>query len=72
MLKLLCNKRNAYTERPTPPLVEEEAPFLNNTCVGENKNLDHRSRRDLKPGMAVLQRTSSKVADRREGFAQEI
>jgi hypothetical protein len=24
-----CNKRSAYTERPTPPLVEEEAPFLN-------------------------------------------
>jgi hypothetical protein len=24
-----CNKRTAYTERPTFPLVEEEAPFLN-------------------------------------------
>jgi hypothetical protein len=22
------NKRNASTERPTPPLIEEEAPFL--------------------------------------------
>jgi hypothetical protein len=29
MLELRCNKRSAYTERLTPPLVEKGAPFLN-------------------------------------------
>jgi hypothetical protein len=66
MLKLRCDKRNTYIERPAPPLVEEEAPFLNSICLEENKILGHRSRRDPKPGMAVLKRASSKVADRRE------
>jgi hypothetical protein len=29
VLKLRCNKSSASTEGPTPPLVEEEASFLN-------------------------------------------
>jgi hypothetical protein len=28
VLKLRRNKRSAYTEKPTPPLFEEEAPLL--------------------------------------------
>jgi hypothetical protein len=29
VLNLRCYKHSAYTQRPTPPLVEEEAPLLN-------------------------------------------
>jgi hypothetical protein len=36
VLKLLCNERSAYTERPTPPLVKEEAPLLN-TCMSRRE-----------------------------------
>jgi hypothetical protein len=37
--KLRGNKRSAYTERPTPPLVEKEAAFLNTyMCKREQKS----------------------------------
>jgi hypothetical protein len=36
-LKIRCNKRSASTERPTPPLVGEEAPFLKHVFVYERK-----------------------------------
>jgi hypothetical protein len=29
VLKLRCKKRSAYTESPTPPLIVEEAKFVN-------------------------------------------
>jgi hypothetical protein len=51
-------KRTAYTESPTIPLVEEKAPFLN-TCMSSIKNLGNRSRRRVKPGMTVLARPAA-------------
>jgi hypothetical protein len=39
MLKLRANKRSASTEKPTPSLVEEEAPFLKQLYVKEKKKL---------------------------------
>jgi hypothetical protein len=37
--------------------------FYTCTCQGDNKNVGHGSRRDLKPGMTVLARTSSNLTD---------
>jgi hypothetical protein len=37
VLKLRCNKRSASTERPTPPLVEEDAPFLKKSTYEAEK-----------------------------------
>jgi hypothetical protein len=34
VLKLRCNKHSAYTERPTPPLVEEETLLLSTYMSG--------------------------------------
>jgi hypothetical protein len=39
VLKLRCNKRNAYTERPTPPSPKRRPHFEARTRLGENKNL---------------------------------
>jgi hypothetical protein len=39
VLKLWCKKCSASTERPTPPLVEEEAPFVEHIHVWERKNI---------------------------------
>jgi hypothetical protein len=61
--KLRCNKRSAYAKRPTPPLVEEEATFLNTYMSRREKNLGQKSRRDLKPRMTVLARASSTLTD---------
>jgi hypothetical protein len=38
LLKLRCNKRSAYTERPTPPLIEEEAQLLNTYMSRREQN----------------------------------
>jgi hypothetical protein len=64
LLKLRCNKRSAYTERPTLPLVEEEASFINTYMTRrEQKSCSWISRR-LKPGMTVLARAGSNLTDR--------
>jgi hypothetical protein len=65
VLKLRCNKHSASTVRPTPPLVEEEAPFLKKTTYmsRRKKYLGQKSRRDLKTRMAVLARASSNLTD---------
>jgi hypothetical protein len=34
-----CNKCGVHSERPTPPLVEEEAPFQNMSGLGTNRNM---------------------------------
>jgi hypothetical protein len=39
VLKLRCNKHSVSTERPTPPLVEEEAPFLNTYMSRREKEI---------------------------------
>jgi hypothetical protein len=39
VLKQRCNKRSAYTERPTPPLVEGKAPLLKHVHVKERTNI---------------------------------
>jgi hypothetical protein len=36
VLKLRCNKRSAYTERPTPPSPKRRPHFETRTCLGEN------------------------------------
>jgi hypothetical protein len=37
---LRCNKRRACTERPTPPLVDQEAPTsTTRTRIGEKKKI---------------------------------
>jgi hypothetical protein len=54
MLKLHSNKCSAATERPTPPLVEEEAPFSNMYMSKRKNNLGQKSWRDLKPRMTAL------------------
>jgi hypothetical protein len=64
VLKLWCNKRSIFTERPTPPFVEEEAPFPKHVHTLERKYLGQKSRQDLKPRMTVLTRPSSNVTDR--------
>jgi hypothetical protein len=38
VLKLRCNNRSAYIERPMPLLVEEEAPFLNSYMSRREQN----------------------------------
>jgi hypothetical protein len=43
--KLRYNKRSAYTETPTPPSSKRRPHFETRTCLGENKNLGHGSRR---------------------------
>jgi hypothetical protein len=44
VLKLRCNKRSAYIERPTPPSSKRRPHFETRTCLGENKYLGHGSR----------------------------
>jgi hypothetical protein len=39
MLKLRCNKRSAYTEKPTPPSSKRRHHFETRTCLGQNNNL---------------------------------
>jgi hypothetical protein len=39
VLKLLYNKRSAYTERPAPSFVEERASILGHADIEERKNL---------------------------------
>jgi hypothetical protein len=64
VLKLRRNRRSAYTERPTPHLVEEE-PTLLNTYMSrrEQKSWSWISRR-LKPIITVLTRASSNLTER--------
>jgi hypothetical protein len=63
MLKLWCNKRSAYVERPTTPLVEVEASLLNIYISRREQNFGHTSRRDLKPKMTVLERARSSLTN---------
>jgi hypothetical protein len=42
VLKLRCNKRSASTERPTLPLVEDEATILKHVHAFERKNFVQR------------------------------
>jgi hypothetical protein len=46
VLQLRCNNHNSYTEKPTPPSSKGWPNFETRTCVGENINLGHGSRRD--------------------------
>jgi hypothetical protein len=46
VLKLRCNKRSAYIERPTPPTSKRRPPFETRTCLGETNNLGPGSRGD--------------------------
>jgi hypothetical protein len=60
--KLRCNKCSAYTEILAPTLIAEEAPRLKtSTCLVGNRNLGHRSRRDLKQKIALLARTRTRI-----------
>jgi hypothetical protein len=43
VLKLRCNKRSAYTERPAPPSSKRRPNFQTHACLRENKNLCHGS-----------------------------
>jgi hypothetical protein len=64
VLKLRCNELRAYTQRPTIPFVEEEAPVLNAYMYKrKQKSWSHISTR-LKPKMTVLARVSSNLTDR--------
>jgi hypothetical protein len=49
-------------DRPLPS--SKMRPQLRSTCFGKNKILTYRSRRDMKPRMPVLARTSNNVTDR--------
>jgi hypothetical protein len=62
VLKLRCNKRSAYTERPTPPLVG--GPISEHVHVQERTIPCSWISRKLNPGMTVLAETSSDLTDR--------
>jgi hypothetical protein len=64
VLKLQCNKRSAYIERPTPLSSKRRPHFETRACLGENKNLGHGSRGDWKPRMAKV---SNNFTDRPAG-----
>jgi hypothetical protein len=63
--KLQCNRRGAYTEIPTSPVVEEETPFLSHiNGLGTNKRLvmgrdGARNQEDCWPGPPVLTGTGT-------------
>jgi hypothetical protein len=66
-----CNKRNAYTERPTSALIEEEIPLLN-TYISRKKVLGHRPRRRLKPRMTLLAKAGSNLSDLPKAILQRM
>jgi hypothetical protein len=49
-----CNNRSAYTERPTPALVEEETPFLNTYMSRKEIKSESWISWSVKPEMTVL------------------
>lgn len=58
---------STYIERPTPPFFEKKGPICKGRlCLGKNKNLCHRSLRDLKSRMTVLARHNSNLAEGQE------
>jgi hypothetical protein len=70
---LWYTKYSAYAKTPSPPLIEEEAPILKTcTCLGEKKNLVHRSRHDLKSRTTALTKASNNITYRPTKLAPNI
>jgi hypothetical protein len=55
---------DSYTLFRRNPIFPSEQKKKALTCLEENNNLGHRSRRDLKPRITVLAKISSNLTDR--------